>query len=347
MKQKFAIQRLNSCSDNPKSKIQNRQCGWIIGIFVTLAMFGHAAEGQQTANIPRIGFLAVGAGSGAAYKPLQHRLEELGYINGKNILLDYRSAKGNLDQLPNLAAELVRRKVDLIIAVATPSTVAAKQATTSIPIVMVDVGDPVASRLITNLARPGGNITGLATLSPELSGKRVEVLKHVVPTASRMAIFLNPSSLTNPLQLKQAETAAQALGVRIQALELSAPDDFEWAFAEMKRERIHGFVVLPDPVFNAQRSRIVALAAKHRLPGIYDRAAYAEQGGLITYGPDFRDLLRRAAIYVDKILKGAKPGDLPVEQPTKFELVINLKTAKQIGLTIPANVLARADKVIR
>jgi putative tryptophan/tyrosine transport system substrate-binding protein len=212
---------------------------------------------------------------------------------------------------------------------------------------MVDVGDPVATGLVASLAQPGGNITGLATLSPELSGKRFELLREAVPAASRIAIFSNPTSVTNPLQLKEVKAAAQALAVQIQVLEVSKPEDFEGAFAAMVRGRTDALMVLPDPVFNAQRARIVALAAKHRLPAIYDRRAYSDVGGLMTYGPNFPDLLRRAATYVDKILKGTKPADLPVEQPTKFEFVINLKTAKQIGLTIPPNVLARADRVIR
>jgi putative ABC transport system substrate-binding protein len=303
------------------------------------------AAAQQPAKVPRIGYLASGAGS--AFRPLQQRLEELGYIQGKNILIEYRSAEGKFDRLPDLAAELVRLNVRLIVAAATPAVHAAKHATTTIPIVMVDVGDPVATGLVANLARPGGNITGLATLSPELSGKRLELLKEAVPTASRIAIFSNPTSLTNPLQLKEVQTAAHALAVRIQPLEVSKLEDFERAFAAMVRERADAFMVLPDPMFNARRARVVALAAKHRMPAIYDRRAYTDIGGLMTYGPNFPDLLRRAATYVDKILKGVKPSDLPVEQPTTFELVINLKTAKQIGLTIPPGVLARADRVIR
>jgi putative ABC transport system substrate-binding protein len=278
---------------------------------------------------------------------LQRRLEELGYIEGKNILFEDRSAETKLDRLPSLAAELVRLNVDLIVAVATPAAHAAKNATSSIPIVMVDVGDPVATGLIRDLARPGGNITGLATLSPELSGKRVELLKEAVPNAIRIAVFSNPASKTNPLQLKQVQAAAQALALDVRPFELSSSEQFEAAFVTMVRERSDALMVLPDPIFNARRKQIVALATKYKLPGIYDRRAYTDVGGLMTYGPDFPDLLLRAATYVDKILKGAKPADLPVEQATKFELVINLKAAKQIGLTIPPNVLARADRVIR
>jgi putative tryptophan/tyrosine transport system substrate-binding protein len=320
----------------------------ILWLLATLLLaYVQLAEAQQPTKIPRIGVLAVGAGAGAAPKALQRRLHELGYVEGKNIVTEYRFAKGDLDQLSSLAAELVRLKVHLIIAVATPSAVAAKHSTTTIPIVMVDVGDPVATGLIADLARPGGNITGLATLSPELSGKRIELLKEAVPSANRIAVFSNPTSLTNPLQLNQVRFAAQALSVEIQPVELSKSEDFEPTYAAMVRERTNAFTVLPDPVFIAHRSRIVALAAKYKLPGIYDRRAYTDVGGLMTYGPNFPDLLRRAATYVDKILKGAKPAELPVEQPTKFELVINLKTAKQIGLTIPPNVLARADRVIK
>jgi len=284
---------------------------------------------------------------GAGIRPLQQRLQELGYVPGKTIVFEYRSAERNVDRLPGLAAELARMNIDVIVAVATPAAQAAKHATTNIPIVMVDVGDPVATGIIADLARPGGNITGLATLSPELSGKRMELLKEAVPFASRIAVFSNPTSLTNPLQLKQVRSAGQALGVEIEAIDISKPEDLRSTFETMVRRRINAFMVLPDPIMNAERKRIVFLAAEYKLPAMYDRPAYADAGGLMTYGPNFADLLRRAATYIDKILKGSKPSDLPVEQPTKFELVINLKTAKQIGLTIPPNVLARADRVIR
>ena len=284
---------------------------------------------------------------GAGIRPLQQRLQELGYVPGKTIVFEYRSAERNVDRLPGLAAELARMNIDVIVAVATPAAQAAKHATTNIPIVMVDVGDPVATGIIADLARPGGNITGLATLSPELSGKRMELLKEAVPFASRIAVFSNPTSLTNPLQLKQVRSAGQALGVEIEAIDISKPEDLRSTFETMVRRRINAFMVLPDPIMNAERKRIVFLAAEYKLPAMYDRPAYADAGGLMTYGPNFADLLRRAATYIDKILKGSKPSDLPVEQPTKFELVINLKTAKQIGLTIPPNVLARADRVIK
>ena len=324
-------------------KAMNKKLVWLVTLLLLAA--GTFAEAQQAKKVFRIGFLgSVGA---AVPTPLQQRLEELGYVQGKNIVFEYRSAEGKLDRLPDLAAELVRLNVQLIVAAATPAVHAAKRATTTIPIVMVDVGDPVATGLVASLAQPGGNITGLATLSPELSGKRFELLKEVVPTASRIAILLNPTSLTNPFQLKEVQVAAQALAVRIQPLEVSKSEDIERAFAAMMREHPDAFMVLPDPMLNAQRARIVVLAAKHRLPAIYDRRAYTEVGGLMTYGPNFPDLWRRAATYVDKILKGTKPADLPVEQPTKFEFIINLKAAKQIGLTIPQSVLYRADKVIK
>jgi len=234
------------------------------------------AEAQQPAKIARVGFLS--SGFGAAPKPFRQRLEELGYVQGKNIVIEYRSAEGKLDRLPDLAAELVRLNVHLIVAAATPAVDAAKHATTTtIPIVMVDVGDPVATGLVTNLARPSGNITGVATLSPELSGKRLELLKEAVPNASRIAVFSNPTSRTNPLQLKQVQVAAQALAVRIHPLEVSKSEDFEGAFGAMVRERTDAFIVLPDPVFNAQRARLVSLAATHKLPAIYDRRAYAHR----------------------------------------------------------------------
>jgi ABC-type uncharacterized transport system substrate-binding protein len=236
----------------------------ILFILVLLAI-AVIAEAQQPTKVPRIGFLSSGAG--AASTQLHQRLEELGYVPGKNILFEYLSAESKLDRLPGLAAELVRLNVNLIVAIATPAAHAAKHATTTLPIVMVDVGDPVATGLVADLARPGGNITGLATLSSELSGKRIELLKEAVPSASRIAIFLNPTSLTNPLQLKQVKSAAQALAVEIQPLKLSKSEDFEPTFAAMVRQRMNAFMVLPDPVFNAQRSRIVTLAAKHKLPG--------------------------------------------------------------------------------
>jgi len=314
----------------------------LCGVVVALTS---SAVAQQSQKVPRIGFLASGAGGGI--KPLQQHLEELGYVPGKTILFEYRSAQRQVDRLPGLAAELARINVDLIVAVATPAVLAAKNATTAIPIVMVDVGDPVATKLIADLARPGGNITGLATLSPELSGKRMELLKEAVPSATRIAVFSNPSSLTNPLQVRQIKSAAHSLGVAIQTFDILRAEDLASAFAAMAKQRINAFMVLPDPILNAERRRIIALAAEHKLPGMYDRPAYTDAGGLMTYGPNFSELLRRAAIYVDKILKGAKPADLPVEQPTKFELVINLRTAKQIGITIPPNVLARADRVIK
>jgi putative ABC transport system substrate-binding protein len=318
-----------------------RKLVWLVTVIVVAsANFG---EAQQPTKIARVGFLS--PGFGAIPKPFHQRLEELGYLQGKNIAIEYRSAEGKLERLSYLAAELVRLEVELIVAAATPAADAAKHATTTIPIVMVDVGDPVATGLVTNLARPSGNITGVATLSPELSGKRLELLKEAVPNVSRIAVFSNPTSRTNPLQLKQVQIAAQAMAVRIQPLEIS--NSLEGAFGVMVRERTDAFMVLPDPVFNAQRARLVSLAAKHRLAAIYDRRAFADAGGLMTYGPNFPDLLRRAATFVDKILKGAKPAELPVEQPTKFEFIINLKTAKQIGLPIPPNVLARADRVIK
>jgi putative ABC transport system substrate-binding protein len=304
-----------------------------------------SAEAQHAVKIPRVGLLASASGRGLV--SLQRQLQELGYIEGENILFELRSAERNLDRLPGLASELVRLDVRLIVAVATPAAHAAKQATKTIPIVMVDVADPVATGLVPDIARPSGNITGVATLSPELSGKRLELLKEAVPSAVRVAIFANPNSVTNPLQLKQIFSAAQPLGLELEILKISKSEELEPAFASMVRQRANAFMVLPDPIFNSERTRIVALAAKHKLAGIYDRPSYADTGGLMTYGPNFPELLRRAAVYVHKIMKGTKPAELPVEQPTKFEFVINLRTAKQIGLTIPPNVLARADKVIR
>ena len=301
-------------------------------------------EAQQTKKVPRIGYLTLTVSSREAF--LQG-LRDLGYIEGQNIVIEYRHAAGRAEGLPDLAAELVRLNVDVIVAGASQSVRAARQATKTIPIVFHGVGDPVAQGIVASLARPGGNITGLASLSPEVGGKRLELLKEVVPTASRVVVLWNPTNSSNSLQVKEIRTAAQTLALRVQSLEVSKPDDIERAFTAIPREGADALLVFADPFLTSQRSRIFDLATKNRLPAMYGQSDPVEAGGLMSYAPSFREFARRAAYYVDKILKGTKPADLPVEQPTKFELVINLKAAKQIGLTIPPNVLARADKVIR
>ncbi len=274
-------------------------------------------------------------------------LRELGYVQGQNITIEYRSADWKYERLPGLAAELVRLKVDVIVAASPPATEAAKQATSTIPIVFTVSGDPVAEGFVASLARPGGNLTGLATISPELVGKQLEMLKEVAPKVSRVAVLQNPNQQGHLRAVRQAEDAARALGVQLQVLKARTPSEIEAAFAAMSSQRAGGVLVLRDAVFRAHRAQIVALAAKSRLPAVYGLREEAEAGGLMAYGASVPQMFRRAATYVDKILKGAKPADLPVEQPTKFELVINLKTAKALGLTIPPSLLGQADQVIQ
>jgi len=307
------------------------------------------AEAQQPTKIPRIGYLIVAfpSTSPARTEAFRQGLRELGYVEGKNIVIEYRYAEGKRDRLPALAAELARLKVDVIVSGGPQTTRSAKQATVTIPIVMAADSDPVGNGFVASLAHPGSNITGLATLTPEISGKRLEVLKETVPKLSRLAVLGSSTEPGNALSLRETELTAGAVGVQIQYLEVPDPKDIGTAFHAASRGRADAILVLPSTVLNSRRTQIVDLAVKSRLPAIYFTAEWAEDGGLMSYGVNFNELFRRAAIYVDKILKGRKPADLPVEQPTKFELVINLKTAKQIGLTIPPDVLALADKVVR
>jgi putative ABC transport system substrate-binding protein len=274
-------------------------------------------------------------------------LRALGYTEGKNLAIEWRSAEGKFERLPGLAAELVRLKVELIVTAGPTVTRAAKEATSTIPIVMAQDTDPVGSGFVASLARPGGNITGLATLSPEMSGKLLELLKEIIPRLSRIAIIGNSTNPGNVQELKETELAAGAFGIQIHYLDVRAPEDIESSFRAVTKGRADALLVLGNPILNAHRAQVIALVVKSRLPSTYNRPEFVEAGGLMTYGVSYNDLLRRAATFVDKILKGAKPADLPVEQPIKFELVINLRAAKQIGLTIPPNVLMRADKVIR
>jgi putative ABC transport system substrate-binding protein len=310
-----------------------------------------AAEAQQAAKVPRIGYLA-GYLAATPHLPeaFGQGLRDLGYVEGRNLVIETRDAEGKLERLPALAAELVALKVDVIVAGGTPQALAAKQATRTIPIVFASSPDPVESGLITSLARPGGNVTGLSFLAPELVGKRLEHLKQAVPGVSRVAVLWQPGGLgerTEKDMLKGAEVAARALGVRPQYVETRGPEDFDRAFSDMTRARAGALTVLGSVMFFGERRRLVDLAAKNRLPAVYPSREYVDAGGLMAYGSNLADLFRRAATYVDKILKGAKPGDLPVEQPTKFEFVINLKTAKALGLTIPPSLLGRADEIIQ
>jgi putative ABC transport system substrate-binding protein len=307
-----------------------------------------SVEAQQAKKVPRIGFLATGnpAAADPALEPFRQGLRELGYIEGQNILIEYRYGKGNVDLLPALAAELGRLKVDVIVAMGTPAAKAAKQAIKTIPIVIAISGDPVGEGIVKSLARPGGNITGVTTLASELSGKRLEVLQDIVPNASRVALLFNRTG-SGPEQIVDIEAASRSRGVQLQSFEILTPGDIESAFSAMRRQASNALIVARTTLIINHSKLIVNLATQSRLPAIYPSKYFVEAGGLVSYASDFADSYRRAAQYVDRILKGAKPADLPVEQPTKFELVINLKAAKQIGLTIPPNVLARADRVIR
>jgi putative tryptophan/tyrosine transport system substrate-binding protein len=309
-----------------------------------------ATEAQQAAKVARIGYLASSLSGLQVTEALRQGLRDLAYVEGRNVVIEYRDAEGKLDRLPALAAELVALKVDVIVAPNTVAALAAKQATRTIPIVFTVAVDPVGDRLVTSLARPGGNVTGLTALAPDLVGKRLELLKQVVPRVSRVAVLWQPGAFgqhTEKDMLNRAEVAARALGVRLQFLEARGPAEFDRAFSEMAKARAGALTVGGTAMFIGERGRLVDLAAENRLPAVYPWKEFVDAGGLMSYGPSLADLYRRAATYVDKILKGAKPGDLPIEQPTKFELVINLKTAKALGLTFPQSMLARADEVIQ
>jgi putative ABC transport system substrate-binding protein len=308
-----------------------------------------AANAQPTGKVPRVGFLSSGSpsvpsGPGEAFR---QGLRELGWVEGQNIVIEYRLAEGRYDRLPELAAQWVQLKVDVIAAGGTAATTAAKNATGIIPIVMMSVGDPVGVGLIASLARPGGNVTGLAvTVGSETYGKAMELLKETLPKIRRVAILSNPANPSTSLAMKDVKAAARALGLELQLLEARGPSEFDGAFAAMTRERAEALFVVSEAMFYLHRARLAELAARNKLPSMYTSRDPVKAGAFISYGSSFGDIYRRAAVYVDKVLKGAKPADLPVEQPTKFELVINLKTAKALGLTIPPAVLARADQVI-
>src|SRR5437899_2198226 len=310
------------------------------------------AEGQQPGRVARIGYLAanLAVADPRTREAFLQGLRDLGYVEGRNLLIEYRDAAGKTERFPALAAELVALKVDVIVAAGgTLAALAAKQATTTLPIVFAAVGNPVAEGLVTSLARPSGNVRGLSLVQQEIVGKSLELLKQAVPEVSRVALLLKPDSMPDrakKARLNAADLAARAVGVRLQVVEARGPEDFDRAFSDMTRARAGALTVLATPVFDSERRRLVDLAAKNRLPTVYSYRSYVEAGGLMSYGPDLPDSFRRAATYVDTILKGAKPADLPVEQPTKFDFVINLKTAKALGLTIPPSLLQRADQII-
>jgi ABC-type uncharacterized transport system substrate-binding protein len=317
-------------------------------LLLTVLLPAVSTEAQQPTKSPRIGFqsAAMRAALSARIEAFRQGLRELGYVEGKNIVIEYRYAEGKLDRLNEFAAEFVRLKVDLIVTAAPSSTRAVKKATSTIPVVMAFDNDPVGNGFVTNLARPGGNITGLSALSPEITGKQLEILKETIPKLFHVAV-LRTSNLPAEQMLRDLEPVAAALKVQLQYLDVRGSQDIETVFREAQKRDAGAIVVLASPILESNRTKVADLAAKSRLPAIYWSQEFVEAGGLMTYGASLTDLYRRAAIYVDKILKGAKPADLPVEQPTKFDLIINLKAAKQIGLTIPPNVLARADKVIK
>jgi len=303
------------------------------------------ARAQQSTKVYRIGLL-LGSVTEARYEDFLGRLGELGYAEGRNLIVERRFTEGRNERYHALATEFVNLKVDLIVAPGTAAALAAKAATSVIPIVTVVVGDPVSARLIASLDRPGGNVTGTSSLASDLPGKELELLKEIVPHLSRVAVLFNPTNTSHAPLVKELEAAAAILRIRVQSFSVRAPDEIESAFAKMATDPAEALVILDDPLMSVQRRGIVELAMLQRLPTVSTERSYAEAGALLSYGASFSDLFRRAATYVDKILKGAKPADLPVERPTKFELVINLKTAKNLGLVIPATMLARADEVI-
>jgi putative ABC transport system substrate-binding protein len=321
-----------------------------LALGASLFALGVSADAQQTGKVPGIGFLDASTASGMAglLEAFRQELSKLGWIEGKNITIEYRFAEQKRERVPELAADLVRLKVNLIVASGTPSAFAAKKATTTIPIVVANVGDPVGSDLVASLARPGGNVTGLSSLSPELNTKRLEILKDAVPKLARVGLLRSPLGVQGDIQLIELRPAALALKLKLEEIE-TQPDakGLETAFQTAKQKQVGAIMTSVGSRFLAERKRIVELAGKHRLPAIYPQKEFVDEGGLMSYGADFDDLYRRVAVYVDKILKGAKPADLPVQQATKFEFVINLKTAKQIGLTIPPEVLARANRLIK
>ena len=349
MSEAFWIQFGDPCSDNRKSKIKNPKWWGLFAFAFTFTFGGATVQAQQPTKVNRLGFLSATSASTEKDRidAFREGMRELGYVEDKNLLIEWRFAERKLDRLPDLAAELMRVKVAIVVTTGATSTSAAKDTITTIPIVMAAVNDPVGNGFIDSLARPGRNITGLSTLALEVSGKRLEFLKEIVPKLSRPAVLGTSGNPDTAQSLREVELAAAGFGMRLQYLDIRDQKDIETSFRAAIKGRADAVLVLPSPVTNSLRTQIVDLAAKSRLPAIYNAGEWVDEGGLMSYGVSVTDLYRRAATYVDKILKGAKPADLPVEQPTKFEFIINLKAAKQIGLIIPPNVLARADRVIK
>jgi putative ABC transport system substrate-binding protein len=349
VKKIFRIRSSHSYSGNLKSKIENPKLVGLLGIVIALAMCGAVVQAQQPKSVPRIGYLSVLSPSSDSTRieAFRQGLRELGYVEGQNIAIESRYADGKLDRLSDLVGELVRLKVDVIVVGGSTATRAAKNVTKVIPIVMAHGSDPVELGFVASLAKPGGNITGLTHLAPELGGKRLELLKDIVAQLSRVAVLTDPGTGGHAPQIKELEVAARALGLQLRSVEVRGANELESAFSAMTTGRAGAFIALQQPTLDRLRERIVDLAAKNRLPAMYPNSEYVETGGLMSYAADIVAMFRRAATYVDKILKGTQPANLPVEQPTKFDFIVNLKSAKQIGLTIPPNVLAKADRVIK
>jgi putative ABC transport system substrate-binding protein len=338
-----------SFSENPQSAIKNEKWAGLLAILIALTACGAMAEAQPLKKVSRIGYLQVtpSASVVARTEAFRQGLRELGYVEGQNILIEWRFAEGKADRLPALAAELARLKVEVIVTSGPTVTRSAKEANIAVPIVMTFDNDPVGNGFVSSLARPGGNITGLSSLSVDISGKQVEILKEIVPKLSRVAILGTSTNPGNAQVIKETELAARALEVNLQYLDARGSKDIETAFRAASKWHADAVLVLAGPGLVTNRKQVIDLGIRYRLPAMYYRREFVEDGGLMSYGVNFADLDRRAARYVDKILKGAKPADLPIEQPKKFEFIINLKAAKQIGLSIPSNVLARADRVIK
>ena len=325
-----------------------RKAGILSILFVVVLLdVAVIAEAQPQAKVSKIGWLSARPASNSGQEVIVRMLRGLGYVEGKDIAFEYRYANNKLDRFPALADELVRVKVDVLLTPGTPGALALKNATKTIPIVFTDVTDPVAAGLVASLARPGGNITGFSSIEAVLAGKRLELLKESVPKISRVAVLWNPHDPSSAQQWKESQLAARELGLQLHSMEVSSADQFESAFKEANQVRSSALFVVSSALAFSNQNRITDLAIKNRLPAIYTRGDFVDSGGLISYGPDQAERFRRVAVMVDKILKGTKPADIPVEQPTKFELIINLKAAKQISLTIPPNVLARADRVLK
>jgi len=320
----------------------------IVAFALSVLLTPPATEAQQKAHLPRVGYLGTSSASLEAelVKAFREGLRDLGYVEGQNILIEYRWAEGNYQRFPDLVADLVNLKVDLILTAGTPGALAAKRATQTIPIVMAVTGDAVGTGLVSSLARPGGNLTGLTMMVPDLEGKRLEILREVVPKLTALVVLLNTANPLTAIQWKQTEISARTLGIQLQSVELRRPEEFKDAFAKVARQRPDGITMVADRFLLAHRMQIVDFVAKTRLPAIYPYRDFVVAGGLMSYSPSYEELFRRSATYVDKILKGAKPSDLPIEQPTKFELLVNMRTAKTLGVPIPPSLLLRADHVV-